>query len=300
MNGSLTIKSKWILSYIFYHLFRHFGVEGGQFDFKKLNFAEERKKLTALEERQAILKRNVNVNVLEMIDRVESRDTALVEMLKTVKKDKEKISNTIDALDDIKKETLLKTWKQVNEDFGTIFADLLPGSFCKLDASSNSEESNNTSAPISGLEIKVKLGGVWKESLTELSGGQRSLTALALILALLKYRPAPFYILDEVDAALDLSHTQNIGNLLKKRFKSSQFIVVSLKEGMFTNANVLFKTKFRDGISSVDRICQDQEGGEDETAAGTDENVDSPKKKRINAKVALAKPQITKKSVKFN
>lgn len=273
-------------------LFRHFGVEGGQFDFKKLNFAEEKKKLTALEERQAVLKRNVNVNVLEMIDRVESRDTALVEMLKTVKQDKEKISNTIDALDDIKKETLLKTWKQVNEDFGAIFADLLPGSFCKLDASN---ENSSATGLIGGLEIKVKLGGVWKESLTELSGGQRSLTALALILALLKYRPAPFYILDEVDAALDLSHTQNIGNLLKKRFKSSQFIVVSLKEGMFTNANVLFKTKFRDGISSVERLTQDQGNVMDEDSIANHE----PKKKKM-ASVSLSKPQITKKSVKFN
>lgn len=67
------------------------------------------------------------------------------------------------------------------------------------------------------------------------------------------------YILDEVDAALDLSHTQNIGTLLRTRFKGSQFIVVSLKEGMFNNANVLFRTRFRDGTSVVEvfiiKIC---------------------------------------------
>lgn len=60
------------------------------------------------------------------------------------------------------------------------------------------------------------------------------------------------YILDEVDSALDLSHTQNIGHLLRTRFKGSQFIIVSLKDGMFNNANVLFRTKFRDGVSTVD------------------------------------------------
>ena len=97
------------------------------------------------------------------------------------------------------------------------------------------------------------LGGVWKQSLAELSGGQRSLVALSLILALLQFKPAPVYILDEVDAALDLSHTENIGRLLKARFKTAQFIVVSLKEGMFANANVLFRTRFRDGISSIER-----------------------------------------------
>jgi structural maintenance of chromosome 2 len=73
-----------------------------------------------------------------------------------------------------------------------------------------------------------------------------------LILSLLQFKPAPMYILDEVDSALDLSHTQNIGNLLRTRFKGSQFIVVSLKDGMFNNANVLFRTKFRDGVSTVD------------------------------------------------
>jgi structural maintenance of chromosome 2 len=72
------------------------------------------------------------------------------------------------------------------------------------------------------FQVKVGFGGVWKDSLGELSGGQRSLVALSLILAMLLFKPAPIYILDEVDAALDLSHTQNIGNMLKTHFKHSQ------------------------------------------------------------------------------
>lgn len=85
-----------------------------------------------------------------------------------------------------------------------------------------------------------------------------SLVALSLILSLLQFKPAPMYILDEIDAALDLSHTQNIGHLFRTRFKGSQFIVVSLKEGMFNNANVLFKARFRDGTSVVERFTQRQ------------------------------------------
>ena len=88
-------------------------------------------------------------------------------MLKTVKKDKEKISNTIETLDDIKgaleKDLETNKWR-----FWCHFADLLPGSFCKLCA-----EDNNTTN-MTGLEIKSKTWWVWKESLTELSGGQRS------------------------------------------------------------------------------------------------------------------------------
>ena len=59
----------------------------------------------------------------------------------------------------------------------------------------------------------------------------------------------------QVDAALDLSHTQNIGRMIKAHFPYSQFIVVSLKEGMFSNANVLFRTKFVDGVSAVTRTA---------------------------------------------
>ena len=104
-----------------------------------------------------------------------------------------------------------------------------------------------------GLEVRVAFSGKDKESLSELSGGQRSLLALSLVLALLLFKPAPMYILDEVDAALDLSHTQNIGRMLRKHFGQSQFIIVSLKEGMFNNANVIFRTKFVDGVSTVTR-----------------------------------------------
>ncbi len=151
---------------------------------------------------------------------------------------------------------------QVNKDFGSIFSTLLPGTNAKL-APADDPDGSGPSV-LYGLEVKVAFGEVWKESLTELSGGQRSLVALSLILALLLFKPAPLYILDEVDAALDLSHTQNIGQMLRTHFNKSQFIVVSLKDGMFNNANVLFKTKFVDGVSTVRRFVQQQPEDGDE------------------------------------
>ena len=81
-----------------------------------------------------------------------------------------------------------------------------------------------------------------------------SLIAISLIMALLQFKPAPMYILDEIDAALDLSHTQNIGRLIKTRFRGSQFIVVSLKDGMFQNANRIFRTRFNEGTSIVQAL----------------------------------------------
>lgn len=70
----------------------------------------------------------------------------------------------------------------------------------------------------SAPQVRVAFGGVWKDSLSELSGGQKSLLALSLILALCRFKPAPIYILDEVDSALDLNHTQNIGRMIKVRY----------------------------------------------------------------------------------
>ena len=114
------------------------------------------------------------------------------------------LSQVIGELDEKKAQALHLTWEKVNKDFGSIFSTLLPGTMAKL-------EPPEGGSVLDGLEVRVAFGTVWKESLTELSGGQRSLLALSLILALLLFKPAPIYILDEVDAALDLSHTQNIG-----------------------------------------------------------------------------------------
>lgn len=209
-----------------------------------INIEEYESQAAVLGERFQNMKRKVNPNIMSMIDNVEKKETSLKHMIRTIEKDKSKIENTVDKLNGYKRDTLNSTYQKVSDDFGNIFADLLPGSFAKL-------VPLNMMDVTKGLEVKVKLGPVWKESLVELSGGQRSLIALSLIMALLQFKPAPMYILDEVDAALDMSHTQNIGHLIKTRFKGSQFIVVSLKEGMFTNANRVFRTRFQDGTSMV-------------------------------------------------
>ncbi|KAG9320976.1 hypothetical protein KVV02_000607 [Mortierella alpina] len=242
----LETANEWILDQK--HLF---GQLNGPYDFAAQNPSESRKKLKQLDEKHSAMKNKVNPKVMSMLENQEKRETSLKQMLATVQRDKTKIEDTIKSLDEYKNEALERTYSKVNGDFGAIFGDLLPGSNAKL-------QPLEGLGVTGGLEVKVCLGGVWKQSLTELSGGQSSLIALSLILSLLQFKPAPMYILDEVDAALDLSHTQNIGQLLRTRFKGSQFIVVSLKEGMFNNANVLFRARFRDGISVVDRNAQNQ------------------------------------------
>ncbi|XP_030049611.1 structural maintenance of chromosomes protein 2 [Microcaecilia unicolor] len=231
-----------------------FGQANTVYDFKTNNPKEAGQRLQKLQEKKEKLGRNVNMRAMNMLTQAEERYNDLMKKKRIVENDKTKILATIKELDEKKNEALNIAWQKVNTDFGSIFSTLLPGANAMLAPPEGQ-------SVLDGLEFKVALGSTWKENLTELSGGQRSLVALSLILAMLLFKPAPIYILDEVDAALDLSHTQNIGQMLRTHFRHSQFIVVSLKDGMFNNANVLFKTKFVDGVSTVARFAQNQNGG---------------------------------------
>ncbi|KAL6613984.1 hypothetical protein ACP70R_036254 [Stipagrostis hirtigluma subsp. patula] len=223
-----------------------FGKIGTDYDFASCEPHKAREELENLQAQQSSLEKRVNKKVMAMFEKAEDEYNDLMSKKNIIENDKAKIKKVIEELDEKKKETLKVTWLKVNKDFGSIFSTLLPGTMAKLDPPEGGTF-------LDGLEVRVAFGTVWKQSLSELSGGQRSLLALSLILALLLFKPAPLYILDEVDAALDLSHTQNIGRMIKAHFPHSQFIVVSLKEGMFNNANVIFRTKFVDGVSTVTR-----------------------------------------------
>jgi structural maintenance of chromosome 2 len=143
-----------------------FGRSGTPYDFKGQNMGECKATLKNITERFQGMKKKINPKVMNMIDNVEKKEAALKNMMKTVIRDKRKIEETIVSLDEYKKDALHKTWEKVNADFGQIFNELLPGSFAKLDPPEGKEISD-------GLEVKVSLGKVWKQSLTELSGGQR-------------------------------------------------------------------------------------------------------------------------------
>ncbi|XP_053395327.1 structural maintenance of chromosomes protein 2-like [Mercenaria mercenaria] len=228
---------------------KYFNQPNTAYDFKVNDPKESERRIQKLTETKEKLAKSVNMRAMNMLGKAEEQYQDLMKKRKIVLNDKAKISAVIAELDQKKNEALKKAWEQVNKDFGSIYSTLLPGARAKLAPPEGQ-------TVLDGLEVKVGFGDVWKDSLSELSGGQRSLIALSLILAMLLFKPAPIYILDEVDAALDISHTQNIGQMIKSHFKHSQFIVVSLKDGMFNNANVLFKTKFVDGVSTVTRYVQ--------------------------------------------
>ncbi|XP_075160542.1 structural maintenance of chromosomes 2 [Haematobia irritans] len=230
-----------------------FGNKNTRYDYSKENPVQAGEKLNSMIQQKEKMERHINLKAMVLLEREEEQYQETMRRKQIVEQDKEKIKHIICKMDEKKREKVEKAWKVVDENFTSIFSTLLQGAQARL----NPVKQNNQ---LVGLEIKVGFNGVWKESLGELSGGQRSLVALSLVLAMLKFSPAPLYILDEVDAALDMSHTQNIGNMLKAHFTASQFIIVSLKDGMFNNANVLFRTKFEEGVSAVTRTVNPKLG----------------------------------------
>ncbi|KAF6256242.1 structural maintenance of chromosomes protein 2 [Scenedesmus sp. NREL 46B-D3] len=264
----------------------------GEYDFAKVDVAEVYREYGETEKRLKELKEHGGLERQAelMYRRNKDEVEGLQAKRKQVEDDRAQINAVIHQLDEKKREALKETWKQVDGDFNAIFSTLLPGTQARL-------QPPDGGTFLDGLEVRVAFGGVWKDSLTELSGGQRSLLALSLVLALCspqtgaevgqdtdgghaaaeQVQARAIYILDEVDAALDLNHTQNIGTMIKQHFPQSQFIVVSLKEGMFNNANVIFRTKFVDGVSTVTRTVNDSSaaahgGGGGGAARGAREN----------------------------
>eukprot|EP00835_Amoeboradix_gromovi_P003537 NODE_238_length_13323_cov_0.463854.p1 type:complete len:1102 gc:universal NODE_238_length_13323_cov_0.463854:13109-9804(-) len=154
----------------------------------------ENELLLKMQQQHNLLKLNVNQQVMSMIDVAEQEELKLATMLTQVQADKCKIEGAIEELDKHKLTAVEQTWREVTDSFGKILSGILPGSTAKLIPL--------PSGVVEGCEIGIELNGKWKESLSELSGGQRSLVAISLILSLLQFKTSPLYILDEVDAGI--------------------------------------------------------------------------------------------------
>lgn len=205
-------------------------------------------KLKSAQEAASALKKKVHPNARAMLDRYSEEHRKLTEQRETLMEDKESIVQSISGVEKHKWAALDDVVARVSEHFSALFHTCLDYATCRL-----AEQRDSATGRLMGLEVKVAFNGKEKASLTELSGGQRSLLALCLILSILRVHRAPVYILDEVDAALDPSHTQNLGIMLKRHFADSQFLLVSLKDGMFSNANVVYEVRNTQGFSEISR-----------------------------------------------
>ncbi len=172
----------------------------------------------------------VNMLAIQRYDEVKAREDALSEQVTTLSNERKEILEKMNGYEQVKKETFMNAYNSINENFQKIFAQLSEGEGTLL--------LENPQNPFEGgLTIKAQIRDKQKQKLGALSGGEKSLTALALVFSIQKYQPAPFYALDEVDASLDGINVNLLANMIQQQSKNTQFIVVSHKHSMIESAN---------------------------------------------------------------
>ena len=208
-----------------------------------------------IKQQKAYLRRlgPVNPDAQMEFEEVNDRVIFLNEQLLDLEKAEKDLRQVVAELDELMKKEFLKTFKKVEEEFETIFGQLFSGGSAKLYI----EDEENILE--SGIEIEARLPGKRKQELALLSGGERSLTAVALIFALLRISPTPFCIMDEVDAMLDESNVVRFGEMLRDLSETTQFIVITHNRNTVQLADVLYGvTMGKDSVSQVISLRMDE------------------------------------------
>ncbi len=189
---------------------------------------------------------NVNLGAIEEYDRVSQRYEFLIEQRDDLVEGKTTLFQVIDEMDEEMKRRFQQTFEGVRFHFESVFKELFGGGRADLRLT-NSDDLLNT-----GVDIVAQPPGKKLQNLGLLSGGERALTAIALLFSILKIRPVPFCILDEVEAALDEANVYRFSQYLKRYGKESQFIVITHRKGTMEEADVLYGVTMQEsGVSKL-------------------------------------------------
>lgn len=189
---------------------------------------------------------SVNLRSLEVYDSIKKEYDVIQEKVNMVIKEKEGIFKIIHEIDIKKKKTFLNTMNQLNTIFSNNFSQLsIKGQEVTL-------ELENKKDPFDGgVSIIVKTGHGKYFDVTSLSGGEQTLVALSLIFAIQELNPYCFYLLDEIDAALDKRNSERLAMLLKKYMKKGQYVVITHNDEIITNATTLYGISMHEGVSKI-------------------------------------------------
>lgn len=187
----------------------------------------------------------VNMRAITAYDEVIARQEELKAKIDTLSSERKQILDRMSGYEQLKKETFLKTYNSINENFKDIFAKLSDGEGTLV--------LENTENPFQGgLTIEAQPRDKKKQRLESMSGGEKSLTALAFVFSIQRYMPAPFYAFDEVDMHLDGINVEKLAEMIKFQSNNTQFIVVSLRKPMIESANrTIGVTQKEKGITRV-------------------------------------------------
>ena len=196
---------------------------------------------------------NVNVSAIEEYQEVRERYDALSAQVADVEGSRNELTRMIASLSGQMKEIFTDSFRAINENFGRIFAELFGGGEASLMLE---DESDVLSC---GIGIQVAPPGKVIKNLEALSGGEQALVAISIYFAILAVNPAPFCILDEIEAALDDANVSRFAQYLRRVSDKTQFIVITHRRGTMEAANVLYGvTMQEDGVSKLLKLDLEQ------------------------------------------
>ncbi len=207
---------------------------------------DQQEKRLAATERSLTLLGKINPLALEEYNALEERLKFLAEQLEDLKNTKKDLLDIIKEVDDRVQQIFMEAFEEVAEHFKDIFARLFPGGDGKLFLS-NPDDLLNT-----GVDVEARPPGKRVKRLSLLSGGEKSLTAVAMLVAIFKSRPSPFYVLDEVEAALDDVNLGRLLTIFEELRESSQLIIITHQKRTMEIADALYGVTMRgDGVTEV-------------------------------------------------
>lgn len=189
---------------------------------------------------------NVNLDSIAEYTEAKERYDFLTHQKEDLEKTKYSLNSVIKDISATMEEQFKERLKLINEQFKIAFSELFGGGYAKI-------ELENKEEPLtSGIEINVEPPGKKLQSLSLLSGGERAFTAIAILFAILNVNPAPFSVLDEIEAALDDANVQRYANYLKRYSNDTQFLIITHRKGTMEIANTLYGvTMEENGISKL-------------------------------------------------
>ena len=170
----------------------------------------------------------------------------LAEQLEDLKNTRRDLLDIVKEVDDRVQQIFMEAFEATAEHFATIFARLFPGGDGRLILTNPDDLLN------SGVDVEARPPGKRIKRLSLLSGGEKSLTAVAMLIAIFKARPSPFYVLDEVEAALDDANLGRLLGVLEELRETSQLIIITHQKRTMEIADALYGVTMRgDGVTEV-------------------------------------------------
>ncbi|NDF56571.1 MAG: recombination protein RecF [Actinobacteria bacterium] len=207
---------------------------------------DQQEKRLAQAERSLTLLGKINPLALEEYSSLEERLRYLAEQLEDLKKTKKDLLDIIKEVDDRVQQIFTEAYEDTAREFEIVFSRLFPGGDGKLILT------NPSDMLTSGVDVEARPPGKRVKRLSLLSGGERSLVAVALLIAIFKARPSPFYVMDEVEAALDDTNLGRLLGVFEELREKSQLIIITHQKRTMEIADALYGVTMRgDGVSEV-------------------------------------------------